>query len=272
MSRQRWPLGLIPLALVLVSASPPRHAEELIRRGNDAFDHSDYDQALKLYEGAEERGTDPGLAAFNEGAALYRLGRFAEAEIRYRRALEGAGGGRQARALYNLGTCLLRQGSGEVKTLAEALSCFEKCLVHAEADPELRTEAAHNLELARLLWQQARQAAKDKSQNDQESGNTPAGDGQNKQGLDTGNGSAEPGPKDHAARPADGNGRQKASETAEETPGKGNLRPLPDRDELAPLTPEDVAAYLEQAAQRILEEQRAYRQAVVPSVPNLKDW
>jgi tetratricopeptide (TPR) repeat protein len=273
MSQARRYLCFAAVAVTLVSAGPPQQAEGLIRQGNTAFVRGDFEQALRLYEHAEPRSTDPGLAAFNEGATLYRLGRFAEAEVHFRRALEGASGVRQARALYNRGTCLLRLGKGEVRNLTDALTCFEKCLTHEAADAALRTDAARNLELARLLWQQARKADRDNPPPpDQENGGSPAGEEQNRQLSGTEPGAADPGRKGHAGQQTGVESGQKALETSEETPGKGNLRPLPDRDELMPLTPDDAAAYLDQAARRILQEQRAYRQGAPPAPPNVKDW
>jgi len=270
----RW---LVPAALAIVSAGPSRHPEDLVRQGNAAFARAEYEQALKLYEQAEERATDPGLLAFNEGAALYRAGRTREAELHYRCALEGASGSRQARALHDLGNCLLRQAVGsDVKGLAEALGCYEACLVHADADPALRASAARNLELARLLWHQARQAAKETpSAKDPDSGDsTTAGDNHDKRapGTDLGLAGPQPDGKGRTGERPEVDGNQKAIETSQETPRRGNLRPLPDRDALAPLAPEDVAGHLEGAARRIVRDQRDYRQAASPAVPSVKDW
>ena len=52
---------------------------ELAGRGGGRAEH---------YEAAEVRITDPGLTSFNKAAALYRLGRYGEAERHYRTALE----------------------------------------------------------------------------------------------------------------------------------------------------------------------------------------
>src|SRR5262249_30931566 len=157
MSRSRGLLLLVPLALVSVSAVPPAHPDGLVRQGNAAFARDEYERAVKLYEQAEERITDPGLLAFNEGAALYRLGQYRAAELHFRRALEGAAGARRARALYDLGNCLLQQASNsDVKGLEKAIICYERCAADGNAGPALAADAAHNLELARLLWHEAR--------------------------------------------------------------------------------------------------------------------
>src|SRR5262249_18825115 len=55
--------------------------------------------------------------------------------------------------------------------------------------------------------------------------------------------------------------------------GKGDLPPVPDEDDLANLTPEDVAEHLKQAAARIAREQRENRQRLVAApYRNLLDW
>jgi len=276
MSRSFLSLGLIPLALAVVSADAARRTEDLVREGNAAYARTDYEQALKLYKEAEDRAPDPGLLAFNEGAALFRAGRYREAELHYRRALEGASGARQARALYDLGNCLLREAAdNDVKGLAEAMNHYEECLVHPQAGMELSANAARNLELARLLWHQARQRAQDEAPKDPDSAdNTASGAAKDsrKPAVDPGASEAQPDGKDRAPAQADQEGNQKAIESGQETPGKGNLPPLPDRDELAPLAPEDAAAYLDRAARRIVRERREYRQGAPPVAPNVKDW
>src|SRR6516164_1882882 len=97
------------LALALVSAAPPEEADRLVRLGNEAFDREDYAAAMVYYTQAEDHITDPGLVAFNKGAALYRLGRFREAELHYLRCREDAAGERRARLLYDLANAILQQ-------------------------------------------------------------------------------------------------------------------------------------------------------------------
>jgi tetratricopeptide (TPR) repeat protein len=268
-----WPIAL---SLTLLSAGAARQPEALIRQGNAAFEQGAYENALKLYEAAEERATDPGFVAFNEGAALYRAGRYQEAELHFRRALEGASGPRYVHAQYNRGNCLLRQAAGsDITAITEAMRCYEACLVHAAADGELKSWAAHNLELARLLWQQARKTSEESPPKQPESGdNAPSGDNRDKQGPRNPLGDAEPGSNGKVGTSGHPEqvGAKNAIETSEQTPGKGNLRPLLDRDELTPLTPEETAAHLEQAARRIVREQREYRQSAVSPAPSVKDW
>src|SRR5437660_17211 len=56
-------------------------------------------------------------------------------------------------------------------------------------------------------------------------------------------------------------------------PGKGNLPPLPDEDTLSPMTPEDAAAHLEKAAERIAAERRAALKRTAPGpATGFPDW
>jgi hypothetical protein len=94
--------GLICLAVVAVllpGAAPNATVEDLLRRGNAAFDAGDYAAAVGFYDRAEERATDPGLVAYNKATALYRLAladakdsykRFRTAEVYYRAAAASA--------------------------------------------------------------------------------------------------------------------------------------------------------------------------------------
>jgi tetratricopeptide (TPR) repeat protein len=268
----RWPV-LVCLVLALAGAAPSLRPEDAVRRGNAAYDGEQYDQALRLYEQGEEHITDPGILAFNEAATLYRAGRFREAELHYRRSLEGASGPRRARALYDLGNCLLHQAAGnDAGGLQEAMTCYDRCAADPDADPDLRARAAYNRELACLLWHEARQQGKEAPPKESGDTNEPPKD-RHEQGTEAGD------PASRSARPAAGSrvpakpgGHQEPLETPQQAPGKGNLPVLPDRDELVPLSPEDAAAYLEQAAARILRERREYRQSAAPALPNVKDW
>ncbi|HEX5272153.1 MAG TPA: hypothetical protein VFW33_16770, partial [Gemmataceae bacterium] len=151
-------LGLMLSATALVAAGPTSlPPDELVRRANDALGRKQYVEALRLYDRAEERSTDPGLVAFDEGIALYQKGDYAEAELRFRLARQDATGRRQLFAAYNLAASILREpGDADPAKLAEAVRLFEECLRHDEADERLAADSRHNLELAKMLWVQAK--------------------------------------------------------------------------------------------------------------------
>jgi tetratricopeptide (TPR) repeat protein len=270
-------LAVAALALLMVGAAPDGEVEDLVRRGNAAYASRQYEEAVRLYEQAEERAEDPGLVAFNKGAALYRLGRFVEAEKCYRRALEDAEAPtlRRLRALYDLGTSLLYVDNGkDADSLALAVRCLQTCRRQV-TDPDLRARARHNLELARRLLALAvpdpsnpgqrpknDEEPQGKRPEDQQSG--PEGDPTFEKGG--------PDSRGQALLKDSSKGQQKAMETNEQAPGKGKLGTLPDSDELAPLDPRETAAHLEQAAERIRREQHDQRRSAARILPHVKDW
>src|SRR5438874_10480686 len=158
MTRRLGPLWLLIPALALVAAGPAAlPPDDLVRQGNDALGRKQYPEALSLYDRAEERATDPGLVAFNEGVALYQKGDFAEAEAHFRLARQDATGRRQVCATYNLAVSIVQApGETDAAKLAEAVRLFESCLRHEDADEILTANARHNLELTKMLWAQAK--------------------------------------------------------------------------------------------------------------------
>ena len=125
---RRGPFLLI--AFILISAAPPQTAEDWERRGNAAFADENYAEAARCYAHAQERGMEPGRIAFNHAAAMFRMGKYRDAERLARWAVEGAAPpDRRAKAVYNLGTCLLQSSDGkDGRRLAEAVGCFTRCL------------------------------------------------------------------------------------------------------------------------------------------------
>src|SRR5262249_34392419 len=112
---------------LLLAASPFSDAEDLLHQGNTAFARGDYETALGYYRQAEGQIADPGLLAFNEAAALYKLGRYREAEIHYWLARQDAAGERLARVLYDLGNAVFQQASSkDVPLLQRAIGFYEE--------------------------------------------------------------------------------------------------------------------------------------------------
>src|SRR5262249_25851286 len=149
--------------LLLVSAASPERIDDFVRQGNAAFAREQFDEALKHYAQAETLAGDPGLVAFNKAACLYRLKQYGQASQYYRACLEDQRipPAREARALYDLGNCLVRQDSTHAALLEEAVDCYRRCIAHAETSDELRVDAAQNLDIAKRLWLKARANAPD---------------------------------------------------------------------------------------------------------------
>jgi tetratricopeptide (TPR) repeat protein len=216
---------------------------------------------------AEERITDPGLVAFNKAAALYRLGRYREAELHYRRCLENAEEPRRARAFYDLGNCLMQQDDGnDSALLRSAIKCFQQCLAREDADADLIANARHNLELAKLLLLKARPSPIKKHEDEdpeKSSSSSPRaddkGDDHRPTGTNPNTANSDPA-KMGKAEPVTATQAEKAVESQQAPPGRGQLPPVQDQDQLVPLSPEDAAAHLQRAATRIMLERREHHQ------------
>jgi tetratricopeptide (TPR) repeat protein len=268
---------LAVVAAVSVHLGLTTAEDDLLRRANAAFERGEFAAAVSLYEKLEERTGDPGQVAFNKATALYRLGRHREAEQHYRRALEGAEGGRRAAALFGLGNSLVQQEASLGATaLAEAVRRYEECLA-VGADEPPADDVRHNLELARLLWLQAKADKKDPDRGNQDEGmnETPEqGSSQPRDGSTGGDPTAGRNPKGVGeptrVKPEAGPTPVKTDEVA---PGKGALPPVPDEEELRRLTPEDAAEHLRRATLKVLRERRDHeRGAAKPAAAGVKDW
>jgi tetratricopeptide (TPR) repeat protein len=279
MNQLPWRVLLLSAGLSALAAAPALYPEDLVRQGNAAYDRGEFGQAAEAYLQAAERTTDPGLVAFNEGVALYQQGRYRDAELHFRRAREDAQGERRARLLYNLGNCLVQQGrSQDIPRLKEAMAVYEECLQQPSTDAVLAADARHNLELARLLLQQAR-ARKEGSNaaNEELNQETPPPSDDREDSRNGGTEATAPTPdgrgKMQRAPEAGGDTQAAAQANQKPTAGKGDLPPIPDDEDASPLTPEDVVQHLQEVAALIAAERRTYRtRPVPPPPPNVKDW
>ena len=259
-------------ALVCISAADPPAAESLLRQGNDAFAREEHDLALEFFEKAEALAQDPGRVSFNKAAAYYRLERYKEAIECYRRALDDdhAPADRIARASFNLGNSLVQQGSDSPQQLAEAVAAYRGCLHQPDLPAKLRSDARHNLELAQLLWLQA----KAKQSRD----TVPPKDKPEKPIYPKGAGKD---PKKEGTQyvrvdPTVGAKPQQADDAPIRKDGKsakaGVIVVLPDVEKLTPITPENTLATLEEHARRIAEARRRQRNPDAPATLSSKDW
>jgi tetratricopeptide (TPR) repeat protein len=267
-------------SLAALAAVPLLRPDDLIRGGNDAFARGDFAAALESYVLAEERTLDPGLVAFNEGIVLYQLARYRDAELHFRRCREDATGARRARLLYNLGNCLVQEAQARyANRLRDAIRFYEQSLEQAALDAELAANARHNLELARLLLQKVRSSKEspNDSNDEQDANNAQPDDRRND--VATGGDQATMAQADAhgkagpALNQAGDRSRTPVKTDRQPPPGKGNLPPIPDEDDLAAMSPEDAVEHLKQAAARIERERREYRRRPLPAAPaTVPDW
>jgi Ca-activated chloride channel family protein len=131
-----------------------------IEEGNRQLAAGKPDQALAAYDRAVQALPEEPIAHFDRGVALYRLGKFPEAQKEFQRASEGHDGSVKADAYYNMGNALLKQ-----ERYKDALDAYKHTL---GLRPEDR-RAKWNLELAlRKLQEQKQQQQQQQSQKDQQ--------------------------------------------------------------------------------------------------------
>jgi tetratricopeptide (TPR) repeat protein len=264
------------LAIAFVGAHPSDSGNEIERRAEAAFAAGQYAEADFLYSRAEESSPEPGRTAFNHGVALFHLGRYRDAERLFRSSLESASDGtNKAKSWFNLGTSLLYASNGQDSNrLAEAMDCFHHCLKTANEET-LRDDARHNLELAKLFWRRQRQnepppkedepPGNDPSKPDKEP-NSPMNSAPEPSNSNSTGGSQSP------AGPAPSEG-PKPMPTNQQRPGAGHIPPIPESEQLKPLSPQEARELLQRAAERIARERKAMQRAGTGNeARNYPDW
>lgn len=247
---------------------------DCVRAGNRAFDRGNYQQALDCYGRAEERIDDPGLVAFNEGAACFRLGRYHDAERHYTNCVDSATGPRLARCLYDLGnTLVLGADAEDVFRLRRAVDSYERCLALPDLNRSLAADTESNLAVARNRLREAEERLR--RPRDRDSNGTGSGHPRD----NSNSAQPEPGASEKAGRQARRRGpvppeQAKPAERSDELrePGAGNLPTVPDAAGAA-LTPEKATATLKAAVERIRREKAGSEaRRLVPPPPDVKDW
>ena len=146
-------------AIAVLSISTPVLADSagrLVKRGNDSFDRGDLDTAAEYYDLASVKIPESPIVEFNLGNVEYMRGDFAAARSRFEEAaLKSRDLSLEAQALYNIGNCAFRQGQRQADSdLEKALEFFKESVEYYSAALEKEPgmpDAAHNLEVARLL-------------------------------------------------------------------------------------------------------------------------
>ncbi len=151
--------GLL-IGLVLLAAGRHLRApgDTLAVEGNAAYAHGDFATAADRYAQAIASVSDPAPVAHNYAAALYRQGRFEEADHRYEQSAAGGNDLRTARAAYDRGNCALAQAvHGDSTDRALVLKAAEEFRAALQQEGtltgtgQLFADARHNLELAKRL-------------------------------------------------------------------------------------------------------------------------
>jgi len=152
---------LIPAALGLLAGIGPsiagaESARDRVAEGHAAYRDGRYAQALDAYERASVDLPESPELYFNKGDVWYRQEEYGKAvEAFEAAALKTRDLRFEARCKYNLGNCAFREAERRKDgALAKALEGYQKSVRHYQEalklDPAL-ADAAHNIEVARLL-------------------------------------------------------------------------------------------------------------------------
>ncbi len=268
----RRPAALTVLALLATAPGPPRDPDDLVRDGNAAALRGELDSAAGCYAEAARWTTDPGLVALNRGVLELRRGRPRDAELLFLASLDDrdAPPARRAAANYNLGLALLLRG-GSAAVYRAAVTANERCLAATPASAALAGDAAHNLELAKLLASEAEVRERQTAPPPPDTSPELVARANNEATAEPG---TVPAPQSGASVSATG-GKPAGSprNTGQATAGQGTLPVTPDAEEYPPLSPADARALLQGHAARLSRNRAASAETPAgPERPDARDW
>lgn len=118
---------------------------ELVKEGNKLLAEGKYEDALAAYDKAAGELPDSPVVAYNQGLALYRLGRFDKAERVMQDALKSGNPELEAKTKYNLGRCAHESAitkkddlKGAVNDVSRAVRFYQDALQLAPDDADAR--------------------------------------------------------------------------------------------------------------------------------------
>jgi hypothetical protein len=165
---------------------------------------------------------------------------------------------------------LIRRG-GSTAVYRAAIRDLERCLESDAADEPLKADARHNLELAKILWNESRKtASKPETPND----NPPPEDPQSNPPPRSSNNDQQPGNNETGEGNTGGtNSRTVTQPNAMPTTGTNtnpttnpgntpNPQPLQDINAPQPLTPEDTREHLKRTAERLKRDRQNLRNSI----------
>ena len=169
-------LAILLILAPLTAAAQKERAD--IRQGNRLYDNGKYTEAEVGYKRALEKNINSYEANFNLSGALYKQQRFEDAAVGYSKLAEdGSDSLRQADTFYNLGNSLLKQ-----RKIDEAIEAYKNALRRKPDDQQ----AKFNLAYAKKLKED--EENKDNQDNNQnQDQNNDQNDNQNNQNQNQNN-------------------------------------------------------------------------------------
>lgn len=150
---------LLPVIFCLLPVtSKAQHDKALIKKGNEAYEKKEYDNAIKNYQQAAQKNPDNSTAQYNLGNALYKNNKADEAVQAYDGALSNATSNTdKAKTFYNKGVVLQNN-----KKLPECIEAYKNALKLNPQDDDAR----QNLQKA-LQQQKEQQKKEDKDKKEE---------------------------------------------------------------------------------------------------------
>ncbi len=170
-------LLIIPTLLLMPAAVWAQKERADIRQGNRAYYEGKYPEAEVGYKRALEKNISSYEANFNLAGALYKQGRYDDAAATYQRLVQdGTDLERQASAYYNMGNTLVKQ-----RKLDEAIEAYKNALRLVPDDKEAKFNLAYAKKLKQDEDQKNNQNQNNQNNPNQDQNNPNGGGGQNNQ-------------------------------------------------------------------------------------------
>lgn len=108
--------------LLVLPTFAAQQAADLVDRANTLYRDGRYKQAIILYRKALDRGADPVAVSFNVANSYYQIEQYAEAAASYRKAVDYSNG-KFAPALFNMASVFYR-----LKQYPECVAAYHRAL------------------------------------------------------------------------------------------------------------------------------------------------
>lgn len=155
----------IPVAFGVVVAPrlEAQSVRSLVHKGNDLYKEGKYTDAEVNYRKALEKDQSLAAGKYNLGNALHKEGKLDEAVRQYETLLQpGLPAETKAKVHYNIGNSYLRE-----KKYQEAIGSYVESLKLAPDDYDAKYNLSYALEMLRRQQQQPQQQNKDQNKQDQ---------------------------------------------------------------------------------------------------------
>jgi len=158
--------------LFFASSALAASVEETVRRGNEALEQGNFDEAIATYQQAAVDGPGRAELIYNQAVAHYRKGEYEQARGLFTQVIGSADGQLEAKARFNLGDCDYAEAvalaekdkPAAIDRLYRAISHFRGAL---QANPS-ENGARANIELAQLLIKKLQQQQKQQQKQKQD--------------------------------------------------------------------------------------------------------